>query len=80
MNIIVDNLMYNKNIDDIQHIIDTSHVNYISTSGTISKKGFSAYQKFMKGMEERKYFEANDVKKSTVFERIKRLEGVKDGI
>lgn len=53
-------------------MINKAEVNYISTAGTVSKKGFHAYKGFINSMNARYIKENNNTQQSTVWENIKK--------
>lgn len=55
-------------------MIENAQINYIGTVGSSSKKGFYSYKNFLSRMESRKHIEENNMKESTVWDKIHRFK------
>jgi hypothetical protein len=55
-------------------MIESAQINYISTAGTIGKKGFGAYKRFISSMESKKHTVENEQNQTTVWDNIEKYE------
>lgn len=74
MSIFIENIVYEKKINEIKDMINDAEIGFISTAGTVSKKGNTAFNTFIRSLKDRLYKEENDVKQSTVWDKIKRAK------
>lgn len=80
MSILIENLISQRSLDMISEQMLEAEINYVSTAGTISKKGYNAYRQYINSLKTEFHKENNNIRQSTVWEKIKKLEVKKDGI